>query len=238
MTPEDNGIDPRVSEEYRAIATETAPPELDGKILSMAADEARPRYGLARKWFRPLAWTATIGLSLAFMLELSQLHDVDIPVVDADVASALEGRTVEDQAAGGAPDGTRVRQELDKRADAPATATVSAPSAAAAPEPALKSTSVSDEFAASDMRLLREAEEQARARSGPARAVAVDSDIAAFAEKKEQVEYCDSDARLSAQTWYACIEDLRESGQADNADLELEALRLRFPDFEDPDANR
>lgn len=237
MTTEENGNDPRVSEEYRAIATETTPPELDSKILSMAADEARPRYGLARAWSRPLAWAATIGLSLAFVLEMSQLGDVNAPVVDADIANTLEERVVEDQAAGRTSDVSQLRQELDKRSDAPAAAKVGSP-AAAEPEPALDGTSVSDDFAASDMSLLREAEEQARARSGPARAVAVDAEIAAFAEKKEQLEYCDSAARLSASTWYACIKDLRESGQADDADRELEALHLKFPDFADPDGYR
>ena len=72
MTTEANNSDPRVSEAYRSSATETTPPELDETILKMAANRAPTRYGLARGWLRSLAWAATIGLSQAFKLEISQ----------------------------------------------------------------------------------------------------------------------------------------------------------------------
>ena len=125
MTNTENGNDPRVSEEYRAIAKETTPPELDSKVLSMAANDVRPRVGLARAWFRPLAWAATIGLSLAFVLELSQLDEVNAPVVDADVAESLEEIAVEDQVTGRTENVSRLRQELENRSDLPAAAKAS-----------------------------------------------------------------------------------------------------------------
>lgn len=237
MTTEANGNDPRVSETYREAATEKVPLELDRKILTMAADNVRPRYGLARTWTRPVAWAATIGLSLAFVLEISQLNEVAAPALEADTdaVDVLEERLVEKPAVGRSTDVRQQRQELEKRSDAPAEI-VSAPPAAKDPGPAMES--VSDDFAATDMNLLHEAEELARSRSGPARVVAADAGIAAFAEKKEQVDYCDSAARLSGATWYACIEDLRANSHDEAADLELEALRLKYPEFQEPDASR
>ncbi|MDH3821468.1 MAG: hypothetical protein OEU59_10125, partial [Gammaproteobacteria bacterium] len=83
MTTETNNSDTRVSEAYRALATETTPPELDDTILKMAASNVPTRYARVRGWLRPVAWAATIGLSLAFILEISRYQD--IPVAPAPV---------------------------------------------------------------------------------------------------------------------------------------------------------
>jgi hypothetical protein len=82
------------------------------------------------------------------------------------------------------------------------------------------------------MSLLREAEEQARMQSGPDRAVA------AFAEKIEQPDSCDKDARASVDTWYACVTDMRVAGRTEAAQQELEALRAEFPKFREPPGDR
>jgi hypothetical protein len=79
--------DKRVSSAYRELANEQPPAELDEKILAMAADEARTRYGFTRAWIRPVAWAATIALSLAFLLEMSQLDEAPVlPAPPAPVA--------------------------------------------------------------------------------------------------------------------------------------------------------
>jgi len=246
MTKEQNHNDPHISEAYQDLATERTPPELDRKVLSMAAAGPRSRYGLTRAWIRPVAWAATISLSLAFVLELSQLRNGDVPHVDADAVDVLEDRVVRDEAPVRAKDDRR--QESAKRTDAPMAKQVSSPPAAAepaaAPEPALESTSVSADFEADGMNLLREAEEQARVRSGserPESAVAastVAAGAAAYAEKKEYVERCDSAARATVETWYACILELRDRELAEAADQELESLLMKFPGFEEPDVNR
>ena len=72
-----NEHDPRVTETYRDLATEKTPAELDDEVLAMAAREARTRYGLTRAWIRPVAWAATIALSLAFILEMTRYQEVD-----------------------------------------------------------------------------------------------------------------------------------------------------------------
>lgn len=249
MTTEANDNDPRVSETYREMATETAPPALDKKVLAMAAANRRPGFGLSRAWFRPIAWAATIGLSLAFVLELSQLDDAAEPIVhtDADAVfeedgarqkiNVLEDRELANEGMSESVEASRLQQKPIMRSDTVVGAETSPSPAAAEVAPEEAGASVSEDFAAADMPLLQEAEDQARARSGSERAVGASSP-AAFAIKKENVSLCDDNARRAAASWYACIDDLREQGLDEAADLELESLLAGFPDFEIPDGNR
>jgi hypothetical protein len=246
MTTEANNKDPRVSDVYREIASEESPAELDRKILAMAAAEARVAQAFPRTWFRPLAWAATIALSFAFVLEMSQVDDVPMSRTDADLAEVLEESPAPLDAAEKQKDDGRIRQQLSKRSsDAPATMKVTiAPaqpepatadalaSAPALESPAVGSSSVESDLAVNDKNLLREAEEQARSRAEPARALALD------AEKKEQAEGCDEEVRASADTWYQCVKDLRSAGRAEPARQELEALLAEFPDFREPSEDR
>ena len=84
----DPNQDQRVSQTYRSLANEQAPPELDRKILAMAANAGkRPLYSRWMSWTRPVAWAATITLCLAITLELSRDQSVIIPAeVAYDVA--------------------------------------------------------------------------------------------------------------------------------------------------------
>lgn len=254
MTTESNHNDPRVSEAYQALATEVTPPELDHTILAMAASTSRSRYGVARAWVRPVAWAATIGLSLAIVLEISQFRYETAPESDADSIETLEEVLILDEAPAREKDANRLQRESVKRSDepsplqlsVPAVRQASSPPAAAKAAPATDveldtdSVSVSDDFVTDDMSKLREAEDEARSRSGsePAAAAAVDVfsfDAATTLEKKEQVRHCDPDMRSSAETWYTCIEDLRAQGLSDAADSELLLLLTEFPDFEEYD---
>lgn len=238
MTTESNDNDPRVSETYRAMATETTPPNLDERVLSMAADTRRTGFGVSRAWFRPVAWAATIGLSLAFVLEMSQLNNVAEPTTQTDSDELLEERVLGDQAAEYTIDDSRLRQELDIRSDAATEAKASSPPAAVEIEQVKDTVSVSGDFAANDMVLLREAEEQARSRAGPAREPVANSPAAALVMKKEQASRCDESTHRDAASWYVCVEDLREQGLDDAATLELQALLSEFPDFQIPEKNR
>jgi len=251
MTTEANDNDPRVSDAYREIASEETPAELDRKILAMAAAEVRAANGFPRTWFRPLAWAATIALSFTFVLEMSQVDDVPMARTDADLAEILEADALEEStrkvdAAAKQKDEGRIRQQLSKRSsDAPASAKASIAPARSLPStadaalnqpgmasPAAESPSGASDFELDDMNMLREAEEQARTRSEPARAVE------AIAAKKEQSEGCDEDARAAADTWYQCVKTLRDTGQLEPAQQELEAMLAEFPDFREPAEQR
>lgn len=247
MTSESNHNDPGVSEAYRGLANETTPPELDRKILSMAAAGQRSRYGLARAWVRPVAWAATIGLSLAFVLEMSQFQDAPVqqgefsnepaPDLETEVldVDALEEVLVRDVAP------AKARAPAAKQS-APAPAN-SEPVPLLEAEPAGDTASLSIEFQADDMSMLRDAEEQARSRVGSAQAPVEAAEADRFdallvLEKKEKSGACDTATQASVETWYACIEELRDAGDADAAEVELAALVLKFPNFEVPGQNR
>lgn len=237
--------DNRVSETYRDVATERTPAALDEKVLAMASREARTRYGLARAWIRPVAWAATIGLTVAIVLEVTQNTYV------AEPPRPDRARQVAAPAGSNAEAG-RARTEsddanLEKRRDtaAPSAAADSVPAAPPASEPAerpapaaLDSAAVARELESDEMPLLRQAEEQAQRREGETRAVSalVDQPLAATAAAKQETAACDAEARALAPNWYACIEALRDAGFDDAAAAELDELRLAFPEFREPQA--
>ncbi len=71
--PEIEQDDRLVSTTYRDVADERAPEHLNHSILQQAATTAQPRYARSMSWMRPMAWAATIGLSLAIVLEITQV---------------------------------------------------------------------------------------------------------------------------------------------------------------------
>lgn len=230
MTSKANDNDPRVSDAYRELATEKSPPELDATILKMAAGDVRTRYGLARGWLRPVAWAATIGLSLAFVLEISQYTDV--PATPELAAERLEEAVMSDGAAAKSKDEDLANQELHKRSDAPAPAKALAPRIEGASPAAMESAALIQDFETDNASVLQEAEAQMRMDTGEARSAA------SFAEKKEWTGHCDAVARASAESWYECIERLRDERLTDAARQELDALLVEFPDFREPAPDR
>ena len=71
--PEATDVDPHVSEHYASLADEVTPAKLDRAVLHDAARAVRAdnRRGSFGAWFRPVAFMATVGLSLAIILDLS-----------------------------------------------------------------------------------------------------------------------------------------------------------------------
>ena len=73
--------DPEVSTRYRALAKETTPGRLD-KIVLRAASKAVRRdkpAGWGASWYRPATFVATLGLSFALLLEISEFQFFDSP---------------------------------------------------------------------------------------------------------------------------------------------------------------
>ncbi len=79
--------DRSVSATYRELADERAPAGLDEKVLRRAAALPRARSGIGRAWMKPVAWAATIGLSLAIVLELTQIPQAppDVGILDVEL---------------------------------------------------------------------------------------------------------------------------------------------------------
>jgi hypothetical protein len=200
----------RVSQAYRDIAHETSPTELDDKVLAMARQEARTRYGLARAWIRPAAWAATIALSFAFILEMTYFSKEPSVAVPAPASS-------DSDAARQAAPSPAPKEAAFKRS--PSTM-VTAPEIKASEMPALRETEERTDGAAYGV-----AEDLAPAEPRRERA------IASFADS---MPHCNAEDRKSAETWYRCVLALREQGLEDAAAVELDALREAFPDFREP----
>jgi len=73
--------DPEVSAQYRDLAKEAVPQELD-KIVLRAARKAASKNGSAGwgvSWYRPATFVATLGLCLALLLEIGDFQIFDPP---------------------------------------------------------------------------------------------------------------------------------------------------------------
>ncbi len=86
MTDNDESLandehDPEVSAQYRALATETTPNKLDKAVLRAASKAVKSKNstGWSTTWYRPVTFVATLGLSLALLLELSEFQLFDPP---------------------------------------------------------------------------------------------------------------------------------------------------------------
>ena len=91
-TPEslaDGDTDALVTRTYREAANQSAPEHLNRAILKQAATATRPRYSRLITWTRPMAWAATVVLSVALVLEVTQ-ERFDNQVAPAAVVGADE----------------------------------------------------------------------------------------------------------------------------------------------------
>lgn len=195
-------IDELVSQTYREHNVEQAPERLNQEILSMAADNAsrgsRTNF-LFAAWTKPLAWAATIGISLAVVLELSQ-----VPGSSVDIA---------------APAAESIREEFARqRTDVLDEARKQASQESGQNQNA----SLADEVTLQDADVAiigKQNEFSKLVRPVPA-AEKTQSDV----ERP-----CDAITRESAEDWLRCIEELREAGAVDAANREYEAYFLEYP---------
>lgn len=195
-------IDELVSQTYREHNVEQAPERLNQEILSMAADNAsrgsRTNF-LFAAWTKPLAWAATIGISLAVVLELSQ-----VPGSSVDIA---------------APAAESIREEFaQQRTDVLDEARKQASQESGQNQNA----SLADEVTLQDADVAiigKQNEFSKLVRPVPA-AEKTQSDV----ERP-----CDAITRESAEDWLRCIEELREAGAVDAANREYEAYFLEYP---------
>ncbi len=259
-----NGVtDPIVSQAYGEAADERVPAELDRAVLSRAASAARPRYARSILWLRPLAWTATIGLCLAIVLELTRVPPLEPAVIDTPAAAsdAPGGKALLDEIDAANTAQPR-RRDLDAFAnktvseDPPVRSEASLPAPHPAPtlakpdakkrnhgstsdaeSPQTPAASRAESFEVLNLELLRQAKDLARSQSDK------------LAETEQRTRYsiaaetagtssitrgCDEDATVTPATWLECIEDLEKAGQEDIAQRERERLLSAFPHYELP----
>ncbi len=87
--PDRKDVDTLVSEIYRELADERTPQHLNQAVLQMAAGKETRRGLNFSLWMKPVAWAATIALSLAIVLEFTELPtqvrrtDVAVPAAES-----------------------------------------------------------------------------------------------------------------------------------------------------------
>lgn len=218
-----------VSQIYRESATERAPEELDAKILRDARAHVGARYLRTIGWLRPMAWAATIGLSLAIVLELSNPPSPETGAIEVPIEAPIELPEVD---AVQAPIAVPVAAEPEARNEEAAKPPAALPASSDNSEQRDTAVNV-DAFRVSDAPLLEEAADMARMRDGPNQ-VANSAVSGATASSVESVAACEASRTVNPETWLSCIDELDAAGRNDDAKLERERLLRTFPDFEMP----
>ena len=230
----DGLVDPEVSASYRELATERTPERLDRAVLKAAA--VRPEPKPWPRWTRPAAWAATIGLSLAIVLEQTVL-DPPSAVFDPAASGDLTDVPLPDRAGETTPLYDRQAPTAPDRRES-AEEKFSMPSSTSSPTPGQMPAISSESLAAPDTGMLQEAEQRARLHQDtnlPAGTARLRSVVSVEAEANPDNSFCTLEARASAESWLACILDLERRELHDPARAEREALAEAFPDFVLPD---
>lgn len=258
MTEERNQSDARadalVSQAYRDLADERAPEHLDRTILRGAAKEARPRYSRFIAWTRPMAWAATVMLSVALVLEVTNTPSPGIVPLD-ETSSTFDAQSPEadarDNGPVGSPEESVVRaseltkkQSNDMRQKAAAVVEQEFPPQQTDGRERAELLSDATELKIKNEDMLQQAEELARAQVGesdrpsPATSAEREQEFAAGRSPASAaafiapVEDCDEDAVATPQTWLECIRALEDAGREEAAREQRAMLAEVFPDFD------
>jgi len=250
-------FDALVNETYRRLASEKAPEHLDRAVLEQAlanqssGEKRTVGKPLFARWMKPVAWAATVGLSLAIVLDASKLPsvtDADRAMPEAGIA---EPRRIKDEFEGAAVEAKEVIERRARLAASPTREVDDGPLTApqeSADNSALENSSLEkrtpklkqEAYAAgasgispvsrtampeqsSDAMQAEPQDERLEQPALPAAALA----YSRVQEKPESA--CPESARESANAWLQCIEDLRLTGDKDAADREYVLFVFEFP---------
>lgn len=230
MDQDTKETDDRVSRTYRALADETTPEHLNEKVLRMALDArhgAHKQTPLYFAWLKPAAWMATIGLSLAIVIEISQVNDYRerVAATPGEPAASVRDQFI--------PQGDNILKEAQEFARLKAGPNKEKSIVVAPIEEEIAALTTRDDSPGpAPKRSPISANSDTSAAAEPLTTAAVRYESFAMERKASTVpDACDKAARETAKLWFACIEKLHESGRTREADQENEAFTLQHPDF-------
>ena len=176
--------DQEVSTQYRALANESTPKALDRMVLRSArkAVDSSRSAGWETSWYRPATFLATLGLSLALLLEISDFQVFDPP---ADVTLQPGANVFQDAADNAA----RSVREVDATADESLQLSNGGTNEPDAITTILPTSSATDG------------------------------------------QHCSDEQLALPETWWQCIQKLREAGLQAAAETELVNLHKAFPQY-------
>ena len=219
--------DESVARAYRNLAEERTPEHLDRAVLGRAARAVRPGYARSRAWTRPLAWAATIALSVAIVLELTrtpapeEIASWQAPTALDEAEAVTPANGARRDAGGTSAEGRSVDLIQDARDK-------SRPVQKTAVPRVLESLADDEERAAEipvptgDQAALHALAPEPGAAANGAETVVSDPGR------------CPAEATQQPSTWLECIRRLEKAGLVDEAAEERELLRNAFPGFELP----
>lgn len=257
----DEQVDSDVSAAYRELAQEIPPTHLDHVVLNEAREAAKSGPARNVSWLRPAAWVTTIGLCLAIVLEVTDLvpqneHPADQSIATGKKETGQSIATGKKDTGSGAPVAAQERpaSRASREVPSPARDEISAvpagmraPAAAGveaeAVEPGAGSEALESEMTApvevrsldpTEMMMLRDAEERARAQEGDVR-----EPIGALSKSMRPADsdserYCGAHETETPQAWIECIMRLQQDGRHEEARLEHDRLHETFPGAEIP----
>lgn len=224
--------DPALSRLYREASVESAPRDLDMRVLGAARRAARPKYLLPASWFRPLAWTATVGLCLAVAINLNNTPEevTVVPVkLESNVKASDETMAYEERLEvqpSVAAEQKRLRQApeiapvaLDEDVARPD----ASPSAAAEPEQLRERPSDS-----ADVTLNAPRNDPRATRAAGYMMTEAD---AVSREAGDSSTLCSAENLAAPDAWLRCIEALEAEGRTEAAARERKLFEQRFPSF-------
>ena len=236
--PEAREVDPQVSAHYEKLADEKTPANLDQAVLREAARAMRAdnRKGSFGAWFRPVAFMATVGLSLAIILDLSDTSILS-PLADWSIDAAPPAPTL-------APTETAVDAAQKNRAQSTVSEMKRQKRSVSAQSLTVDAPDISSDGFTTEVERAEQRAQEMEANSGPglqsepATAAQFTESQAAFATRPLSMMMplvCSDEQKSGVDEWWECVETLRQSGLDEAADSELESLRETFPDFEPPE---
>ena len=234
MTNDDDNPHAEISAHYLASALEVTPAELDRKILRQASAEVRnsSSVGWALSWLRPATFVATLGITVALLLEFGQYESVapemsdQIATLNAESMPANKRSTDGDAFRGAVNAAAKQVRDIDASADVklremPSIEKVDA-SAGVTPRemPPSEEVEASAGVTLQDLPLAEGAVATAEA---PAAALT--------SATATGLPRCSNAQRRNPADWWRCIAELRNNGFRDAAELETEEFQQAFPDY-------
>jgi hypothetical protein len=249
--------DKLVSAEYRAVARERTPAELDAAILRQAKAATSRLQDFTALWLRPLAFVATLALSLALLLEWtsspeflpdqspktdagshdagSEVHRLEAPSTSSAFRKNSDAPAGKEQTAEPAMPADSVRTNNGQ-----AGRTIESDNKPVVDEGAsvdftevIEATSKKGPGTDSVSRNAIQELRQSRPESGAQlEEIMVSGSKAAVSDAAARP--CNEEQTADPESWWQCIAELEKAGRHDEAAAELDMLRAAHPDFEAP----
>ena len=219
-----------VTQVYRDTADEHAPETLNRAILRHAAKAARPRYSRLIFWTRPMAWAATVMLSVAIVLQLTQ---VPVPESasfedDTQAVEAAADTPVERLEESVRPEAEAGRDSADVTAERPKIEALRSTAKQVAPNAPAERRQRSDQSKAVVL------EQEAALANEVPQTVSAERATLGLVSAAFETPGCNESVTAAAETWLQCIAELEEAGLNDTAREQRKLFTAAFPDFDTP----